>query len=212
MSDAKPQRKDAARTGGPDRSRLFDVASEQGGYFTAEQAAEAGYSRSLLAYHAKAGGFVRVRRGLYRLREYPPSPREHVLAAWLAAGKDNAVVSHESALEILGLSDVVPDAVHITVPRTRRNLPSISGAKIHTSSRPLGREDKFTRDGVAITSAARSILDAAESGMSPEQVETAIGAAIRRGLTTPEGLRQDAGERGKRVSDLVSRGLAEVTV
>ena len=208
MSDAQRDRKDA-HTSGPDRSRLFDVASEQGGYFTAERAAESGYSRSLLAYHAKAGGFVRVRRGLYRLREYPPSPREHVLAAWLAVGKDNAVVSHESALEILGLSDVVPDAVHITVPRARRNLPSISGAKIHTSSRPLGREDKFTRDGIVMTSAARSILDAAESGTSAEQIEAAVTGALRRGLTTSERLRRGADERGKRVSDIVSRSLAE---
>jgi predicted transcriptional regulator of viral defense system len=210
MSDGRRQ-KLAPDSAGPERSRLFDIASEQGGYFTAEQAAEAGYSRALLSYHAKAGSFIRVRRGLYRLREYPPSPREHVLAAWLAVGKNDAVVSHESALEILGLSDVVPDAVHITVPRTRRNLPSIAGVKIHTSSRPLDREDKVTRDGVVMTSAARSILDAAESGSSPEQIEAAVSDALRRGLTTRERLKRDADERGKRVSDIVSRGLAEAS-
>lgn len=204
-----PIRKRTQSTAKPDRSRLFDIASEQSGYFTAEQAAEAGYSRALLAYHAKAGGFVRVRRGLYRLREYPQSPREHVLAAWLAVGKGNAVVSHESALEILDLSDVVPDAVHITVPRTRRNLPSIAGVKIHTSSRPLGRDDKVIRDGVVITSATRSILDAAESGTSAEQIVAAVTSALSRGLTTRERLRRGADERGRRVSDIVSRSLAE---
>lgn len=107
MSDG--YRRKLAQNTGPDRSRLFDLASGQAGYFTTKQAAESGYSRALLAYHAKAGTFVRVRRGLYRLREYPPSPREHVLAAWLAVGKGNAVVSHESALDILELSDVIPD-------------------------------------------------------------------------------------------------------
>lgn len=212
MSDAKGQRKSSQNASGPDRSRLFDLASEQGGYFTAAQAEEAGYSRSLLAYHAKAGGFVRVRRGLYRFREYPPSPREQVLAAWLAVGRNKAVVSHESALEILELSDVIPEAVHVTVPRSRRNLPSLDGVKIHTSSRSLASEDKTVRDGIAVTTATRSILDAAESGTSPEQVETAVAGAIRRGLTTRERLKKGAKERGKRVADLVARGFPEVTV
>ena len=44
------------------------------------------------------------------------------MAAWLAVGKQNAVVSHESALDLLDLSDVSPDRVHLTVPRSRRGL------------------------------------------------------------------------------------------
>lgn len=200
--------RDAATTATkPNRSRLFDIATEQSGYFTSEQAAESGFSRALLAHHAKAGTFTRIRRGLYRFREYPPSPREHVLAAWLAVGKKDAVVSHESALEFLGLSDVIPDAVHLTVPRSRRNLPLIAGAKIHTSSRQLARDDKTVRDGIVVTSATRSILDAAESGTSPDQIETAVAQALRRGLTTEETLQKGAAERGRRVVDLIGNGI-----
>jgi predicted transcriptional regulator of viral defense system len=193
----------------PDRIRLFDIAAQQNGYFTSEQAAESGFSRALLAHHAKSGTFIRVRRGLYRFREYPPSPREHVLAAWLAVGKANAVVSHESALELLGLSDVVPDAVHLTVPRSKRNLPSIAGVKIHTTSRPIGKNDKTTRDGIAVTSASRTILDAAESGVSPEQIEDAVAQAVERGLVMPRELQHAATERGRRVIEVIDRGLAE---
>ncbi|MCL4466976.1 MAG: type IV toxin-antitoxin system AbiEi family antitoxin domain-containing protein [Chloroflexi bacterium] len=82
----------------PDRTCLFHIASGQAGYFTTEQARACGYSFALLSHRVKSGRFSRVRRGLYRLREYPSSPREDVLAAWLAVGKDVAVVSHESAL------------------------------------------------------------------------------------------------------------------
>jgi predicted transcriptional regulator of viral defense system len=71
----------------PDRSRLFEVASKQGGYFTSEQASMCGYSRALLYHHAKSGTFIRVRKGLYRFREYPSSSRDDVLAAWMAVGK-----------------------------------------------------------------------------------------------------------------------------
>src|SRR5260370_38761147 len=97
----------------PSHTRLFELASEQGGYFAAVQARACGFSRALLAHHAKSGRFIRVRQGLYRFREYPGSPREDVIAAWLATGKEVAGVSHESALDILGLSDVVPEVVHV---------------------------------------------------------------------------------------------------
>src|SRR5947209_2538283 len=125
----------------PDHLGLFEVASGQAGYFAAEQAQRCGFSRPLLAHHAKTGRFIRVRHGLYRLRAYPSSPREHVLAAWLAVGKEIAVVSHESALDLLDLSDVIPNAVHLTVPRSRRSFPSLPGVKIHTSSRRLRPSD-----------------------------------------------------------------------
>ncbi|MDA8218850.1 MAG: type IV toxin-antitoxin system AbiEi family antitoxin domain-containing protein [Dehalococcoidales bacterium] len=191
----------------PDRLRLFEVASEQGGYFTAHQARACGYSFTLLSHHVKSGRFIRVRRGLYRLREYPSSPREEVLAAWLAVGKDIAVVSHESALDILDLSDVIPDAAHLTVPRSRRNLPSLPGVKIHTTVRPLRPSDLTYHDGMVVTSATRTILDAAEAGMAPEQVELAVVQAVERGLAAPDQLRRDAAPRGRRVAALIEGAL-----
>jgi predicted transcriptional regulator of viral defense system len=196
---------------GPDRARLFEIASEQGGYFTAEQARSCGYSWSLLSHHAKGGRFVRVRRGLYRYREYPSSPREDVLAAWLAVGKDVAVVSHESALDLLDLSDVIPDAAHLTVPRSRRNLPSLPGAKIHTTVRPLRPRDLTYRDGMVVTSATRTILDAAEAGTAPDQVELAVRQAVERGLAAPDELRQGAAERGRRAARLIDGALGKVS-
>lgn len=192
----------------PDRSYLFDIASEQAGYFTAEQARAAGYSWALLSHHVKGGRFIRVRRGLYRYREYPSSLREDVLAAWLAVGKETTVVSHESALDVLNLSDVIPNSVHLTVPRSRRNLPSLPGVKIHTTSRPLRATDLTFRDGMVVTSATRTILDAAEAGTAPEQIELAVVQAIRRGLAIPELLRQEASERGRRVAVLVNGALS----
>ncbi len=186
---------------------LFHTASGQAGYFTAAQARGCGFSRALLSHHAKSGRFIRIRHGLYRLREYPSSPREHVLAAWLAVGKDISVVSHESALDLLELSDIIPDAVHLTVPRSRRSLPRIPGVKVHTSDRPLGPGERWVRDGIAVTSATRSILDAAEKGADPEQIELAVAQAIERGLATTEEMRRATGDRSRRVADLIASAL-----
>lgn len=194
----------------PDRGKLFEIASEQGGYFTAEQASTCGYSSALLSHHVKSGTFIRVRRGLYRFRQYPSSSHEDVVATWMAIGKDSSVVSHESALDILGLSDIIPDAVHITVPRSRRNLSSLPGIKIHTTTKPLRKEDTVTRDGMIVTSAKRSILDAADAGTSPEQIEMAVAQAVNRGLVMPRSLQEEADKRGRRVSRLIEDSLRRV--
>jgi predicted transcriptional regulator of viral defense system len=187
----------------PDAICLFAMASTQHGFFTTPQARLCGYSRALLSSHARSGRFVRVRRGLYRLRDYPSSPIDEVAAAWLAVGKDTAVVSHDTALNLFDLGDVIPGQVHLTVPRSRRHLPRMPGVAIHTTTRPLDKTDVVVRNGVRITSPTRTIVDFAEAGGAPEQVEMAVRQAIARGLVHPERLVEAARTRSHRVFDLI---------
>ena len=203
MHDTKVQRDQSLR------ARLFEIASEQGGYFTAAQAQTCGYSRALLAHHAKSGRFIRIRQGLYRFREYPSSPREDVTAAWLAAGRETTVVSHESALDILGLSDVVPEVVHLTVPRSKRYRTASAGVAVHTTTRRIGKSDVVVREGIRVTGPVRSIVDAAETGTAPEQIMSAIGQALDRGIARQSKLLSAARARGGRVERLVRRALEE---
>ncbi|MCC6178638.1 MAG: type IV toxin-antitoxin system AbiEi family antitoxin domain-containing protein [Chloroflexi bacterium] len=53
---------------------MFDLASEQYGYFTTAQAARCGYAPDMLTYHVKQGNFRRAHRGMYRFRDFPFSP------------------------------------------------------------------------------------------------------------------------------------------
>ncbi len=191
----------------PDTRGLFARASEQAGYFTSAQAHALGYSPQLLGYHADRGRFERVRRGLYRLRDYPSSPREEVMAAWLAAGRESAVVSHESALELLDLSDVVPSAIHLLVPRGRRWLRALPGVMAHTTADALAPHEIVTRQGLRITAPMRTILDVADAGTAPEQVIMAVAQARERGLILPTRLRAEAARRDRRVRDLIDRAL-----
>ena len=117
------------------------LASEQAGYFTTAQAAEFATSPSLLSYYAASGTVPRVYPGAYRYRDFPYTPHEEIVAAWLAVGKETAVVSHESALDLWDLTDLIPDAIHLTVSRSRRNLPKLPGMQIHTTTRRLREED-----------------------------------------------------------------------
>lgn len=191
----------------PDHESLFQTASAQAGYFTTEQAAAAGFSSALLTHHTKTGRFLRAARGLYRLRDYPSEQGEEIVAAWLRQAP-GAVVSHESSLELLGLSDVIADQVHLTVSRERRRLVPQAGVAIHTTTHPLGDGDLISRQGVRLTAPARTIVDVAAAGMAPDQVLAAVRQALRRGLTTPVLLREAARSRGQRVQRLIEVALA----
>jgi predicted transcriptional regulator of viral defense system len=131
------------------------------------------------------------------------------MAAWLAAGKDTAVVSHESALELLGLSDVVPATIHVLVPRDRRWVHPLPGVTVHTTTHPLAPEEIVTRQGIRLTAPMRTILDVAEAGTAPEQVILAVEQARARGLVVAAQLRQAAQWRDRRVRELIERALRE---
>jgi predicted transcriptional regulator of viral defense system len=194
-----------------DHDGLYRVAESQAGYFTAGQAIAAGMDRSTLRYHARPGGrYERVRRGLYRLRHFPSSPHEHVVAAWLALEGAGAVVSHESALELYELSDVIPTAIHVSLPRTKRGQRSRAGVRIHTVERPPAPSEVRTVHGVPVTTPERSIVDSLDAGTQPEQIEMAIRQALERGLTTPRRLRAAAEDRSSRSRGFIERALGAV--
>jgi predicted transcriptional regulator of viral defense system len=194
-----------------DHDGLYGVVESQAGYFTAGQAIAAGMDRSTLRYHARPGGrYERVRRGLYRLRHFPSSPHEHVVAAWLGLEGAGAVVSHESALELYELSDVIPTAIHVSLPRTKRGQRPRAGVRIHTVERPPAPSEMRTVQGVPVTTPERSIVDSLEAGTQPEQIEMAIRQALERGLTTPRRLRAAAEGRSSRLRGFIERALGAV--
>ncbi|MGH3952232.1 MAG: type IV toxin-antitoxin system AbiEi family antitoxin domain-containing protein, partial [Pseudonocardiaceae bacterium] len=135
-----------------DHDLLYRLAEAQAGYFTSGQAVRAGMDPSTLSYHARPGGrYERVRRGLYRVRHFPSSPVEHIVAAWLPLRPAQGVVSHASALELYELSDVIPDVVHVSVPRAKRGQRPRPGVRIHTLVEPLDSREVRTLAGVAVT-------------------------------------------------------------
>lgn len=200
---------DKEQNSGPDRRCLFEFASEQAGYFTAKQAKSCGYSRPLLSHHIKGGRYERIRHGLYRLIEYPTSRREEIIVAWLSVGAKNAVISHESALDMLDLSDVIPDSIHITIPRSERWRKKVPGTTLHTTTKPPSKTEIVVREGVPVTAPARTIIDAAVAGVGPEQIIAAIATALERGVTTSSQLLMTAEGSGQRVRNIIRRGLNE---
>jgi predicted transcriptional regulator of viral defense system len=204
--DIIPQMTDAI-----DHDGLYRLAEAQAGYFTTRQALATGMDRSTLRHHARPGGrYERVSRGLYRLRHFPSSSLEHVVAAWLPLRDSGAVVSHDSALELYELTDVIPSVVHLTLPRIKRGQRPRPGVQLHTLKQPPGSAEVRVVSGVPVTSPERTIIDTLESGVQLEQIELAVHQALQRGLTTQRRLRSAAATRPESVRKFIDRILDPV--
>jgi len=188
----------------PNHTELYQVAEQQAGYFTAVQARQAGFSRSLISYHVGTGRFERQKPRVYRLVRYPASPLEDLFVAWLHAGPD-AVISHDSALALYDLSDLLPDQIHVTVPRTASRRRR--GIRLHTKR--LDQTDVTRYEGLPVTTVLRTLTDVAAAGLADEQVRQAISEALRRGMVSREGLLQLGVSRGGRIKRLVDEALRE---
>ncbi len=137
-------------------AKLYDIAEGQAGYFTTAQAGAAGVDRRRLAYFAGVGRVQRIRHGVYRLAQFPHSRHEDLVIAWPTTGPDS-VISHESALLLYDLSDVLPEMIHVTVPpTTSRRHPSL---RLHTNQ--FGPTDVTQHEGLPVTTVPRTIADVA---------------------------------------------------
>jgi len=179
----------------PDLRGLEIQAYVQHGYFTAAQARAHGVSRQLLNHHIRSGRFESVRRGLYRLRGFPYSEHDEMRERWMAVGLDKAVLSHESALALLELSDNVPDEVHLLVPRRHRGLRRPPGVVIHTHPDDEQVEIVWLA-GMPLTTPSRTLVDVA-GRLQPDQLAMAAEQALTLGMVTRRQLEREARRRGK---------------
>ena len=105
---------------------------------------------------------------------------------------------------------MIPDAVHISLPRAKRGQRPRAGVRLHSLERPPDASETRAVRGVPVTSPERSIVDSLEAGTQPEQSEQAIRQALERGLTTRRRLRGGRGGAfGARACEFVERAVAE---
>ena len=179
---ARPS-KEAAR-------RLYETAQTQQGFFTTKQAIRAGLAEKTHAYHVKAANWVRVHRGIYRLADFPPAERPDLMLWYLWSQNRKEIpegtYSHETALSLHELSDLMPSKLHMTVPKHfRRNslIPQI--LMLHRAN--LNEGDVQDAHGVKVNRPLRTILDLLETGrVDKSQIGQAIDEALRRGLISKQ--------------------------
>lgn len=169
--------------GGPNWDALYELAAAQAGYFTTQQAAQAGYSSQLLLKHVRAGRVTRAHRRIYRLVHFPATDHEELVTAWLWS-EQAGVISHQTALSLHGLSDVLPSQIHLTLPAAwrHRRFRVPPGLVLHHSD--VAPDERSWFGAVPATNARRTLNDSAKGGLSPQLLRQAAQEALQRGLVT----------------------------
>jgi predicted transcriptional regulator of viral defense system len=172
------------------RRRLFHLAAGQGGYFTAAQAKEIGYSYQAQAHHVAAGNWLRIDRGMFRLAEWVPALHDD-LARWTLWSRGHGVVSHETAFAVFGIGEFESARVQLTVLHRAR----------------LADADVVEQSGFRVTTPVRSIIDIAALSPDEDQLARVIDDARLRGLLTIRNLRARAEAADVRAALHIERAL-----
>ncbi|HRI10442.1 MAG TPA: hypothetical protein PKW35_21630 [Nannocystaceae bacterium] len=165
----------------PSWDRLYEIASAQDGYFSLEQAADAGYSSQLLHTYLREARVTRALRAVYRLVHFPPTENEDLTMLWVWS-KHEGVFSHQTALALHLLSDVLPAEVHMTLPRDWRRRRTPKGVVVHLDAVP--EVDQTWHGAVRLTSVRRTLNDCADESLAPDLLRQAALQALSRGLVT----------------------------
>lgn len=137
-------------------ARLAHEAARQHGIVTARQLAAWGFSRNAIAVRVRRGHLHPIYRGVYAVGHDALTQTASFTAAVLACGA-NAVLSHHSAAVHLGMLTCDGGDPHVTVPCAGGR--NVAGIRVHRSQ--LDPRDAWTRDGILVTSPARTTLDVA---------------------------------------------------
>ena len=157
---------------------IAEVAKHQEGYVATYQV---DVSRQMFSHHESQGRLERVLPGIYRLAHFPMSDDEELIVGYLWS-RQRGVISHQTALSLHDLSDVLPRAVDITLP-VNEPLPSQetpSWVMLHRED--VAEDDRQWYHTVPVTTPARTILDLAVAGFDPELFRQALDEAQQRGL------------------------------
>jgi predicted transcriptional regulator of viral defense system len=166
--------------------RLFEIAEQQQGFFTAKQAKAAGFAENTHPYHVQVGNWTREYRGIYQLAQFPITDRPDLVLWALWSRNRNEEIegaySHHTVLSFYDLSDLNPAKLHMTVPTNFRRNSEIPGVLVlHYADLPAS--DVETVQGFRITRPLRAILDLIEAGTVERTfIHQAITQAVDRGL------------------------------
>jgi predicted transcriptional regulator of viral defense system len=162
---------------------IAGIAADRHGYVTQQDARSVGVAPATLARMSERGVLERTSQGVYRVPLIPPGPLDQYMEATLWPRGVRGVLSHETALELHGLSDVNPAKIHITVPqahRVQRAVPALY--VIHRAD--LDAADVTAHEGIPIVTPARAVRECHAAGLGPALVGQAIEDGRRRGVFT----------------------------
>ena len=163
---------------------LYDIAEDNYGFVTVEDARRAGIRPQRLTEMARRGALHWEGYALYRLDPFPAHELDSYRKATLWPYPVEGVLSHETALELYELSDVNPAKIHVTVPsgyRIRhREVPALY--VLHHDD--LDDQEVTRHEGLPIVTPAKAIRQCHVAHLRRDLLRQALEDAKRRGLVT----------------------------
>jgi len=179
--------------GGEIPRKLVELSRQQAGLVTSRQASDAGMPKSATISKVKSGRWKRIYPGVFATFTGPIGRNARLWAIVLYAGPD-ARLSHETAAELLGLSDARSRLIHLTIPAHRKVKPP-QGVMVHRSRyiapawRPVGLPPH--------TFVEETIVDLVHAADNFDDVIALITDAFGRKLASDPHLRQAIATRKK---------------
>lgn len=180
----------------PDWNAIYSAALAQSGYVTIGDVRAAGYSSPLLEYHVQTGNLQRVQRGIFRLTHFPSSEHEDLVIAWLWS-TGQGVFSHETALMLHDLSDVLPSKQHLTMPSAwkKRRIRVPPNIVLHFGEVPKNQTGWV--GSVPVTTPLRTLADCAANNTPAEFLSQAMKQGAKRGLFSVAAAKLAVGGKAK---------------
>ena len=162
-------------------SSLRYLARRQSGVISRTQALQSGLSSDMIKFRILSGRWQPLYRGVYATFTGAPGLTARLWGAVLLAGP-GAVLSHETAAELNGLSDKgrSADPIHVTVPHARRILAA-GGISLHRSVRAA--EATEIGSYPPRTKVEETVLDLTQSAATFDDVCGWVTRALARNLT-----------------------------
>lgn len=152
------------------------------------------------------GSWRLILPGVVSLYRAPPTPRQMIAAA-LAYGSPGALITGLAACRIHGLGNIPrDDAVHILIEHERR-LRNYDFVLVERTRRmpPFMR-----KDGIAVVSATRAVLDATRRMRELDPVRAVLTESVQRRYTTVDRLEEELTAGSGRGAAIVRRVLKEI--
>ena len=168
---------------------LRQLAKIQADVVSRQQVIKSGMSEKSVDWLIAKGMWQRVHCAVYATFTGPLSRKARLWAALLYAGP-GARLSHETAAELLRLTDRESSLIHLKVPASRR-VARVEGLVVHRSNRP----DPGWRHSLGVprhTLVEETIIDLVDTA---DYLDTAIGwvtTGFGRHLTNEHALRDEA--------------------
>jgi hypothetical protein len=148
---------------------------------------ERGKTRTVIEGLVQSKRWQRLHWGVFYTLAGPVPRKAQLWGAVLRVGH-GAVLSHETAAEVWGITGKRAAVIHVSVPRTAGSLVSPAGVRLHYSARlpeaafPAAMAYRMP----PVTWADEAVLDLAHSAGNAEHAVAWAIAACQRGMTDPD--------------------------